>query len=33
LAKTCSFFVADYDRPYGERLRQFVEKIAVSGRT
>ena len=32
LAKMCSFFVADYDCPYGERLCQLVEKIAESSR-
>lgn len=32
LAKMCSFFVADHDRPYGERLCQLVEEIAVSSR-
>lgn len=32
LSKMCSFFVEDHDRPYGERLCQFVEDIAVSWR-
>ncbi len=28
LAETCAFFVAKYDRPYGERLRELVEQVA-----